>query len=207
MPRAKSRPAATTPIQAPRQRETRPPDSATGVARALVSQRDHRVAVRSKPNWLLVAGVGLLGALAMYAIMKPLLAAELCPFNVAPSAAFALAFELPAPAWMGLAIHFGYGALGSLLLVTLMRQLKLAITIWHGLGFAALLWLILMLGYSPLLGWGYFGFHATGTALPPDHPLHLSRPIEYLVATFTLHVVYGAILGSLNRKMLTRTTT
>jgi hypothetical protein len=160
----------------------------------------------SSGKWLPVAGVGVLGALAMYAIMKPLLMVGVCPFNVAPSVAFSLTYELPAPGWTGLTIHFGYGALGAVLLIGLMRLLNQRVTVWHGLGFAALLWLILMVGYSPLIGWGFFGFGGAGADLPTAHPLHLSRPVEYLVATFTLHVVYGAIIGSLSRQLLKPTT-
>ena len=149
--------------------------------------------------WAAAAGIGLGAAMVMYAIMKPLLIAGVCPFNVPPSVAVFLRFDWPAPAALGLALHFAYGTAGALLLA---GAFKRRVTIWHGLGLAAVLWLVLMVVYSPLIGWGFFGIGGPGSALPPEAPLHLGWPLEYMVATFTLHVVYGALVGGLEQRFL-----
>ena len=64
------------------------------------------------------------------------------------------------------------------------------------------LWLILMLVYSPIIGWGFFGFGASSSELPVDHPLHLGAPLKYMMVTLVVHLVYGMIVGWANRRWL-----
>lgn len=56
------------------------------------------------------------------------------------------------------------------------------VTVWHGLGLGAFLWLLMQVLVLPFLGWGLFG-----AAVTPAIAL----------ATLVLHVVYGATYGAL----------
>lgn len=62
----------------------------------------------------------------------------------------------------------------------------------------------MMIVYSPIVGWGFFGFGGVGSTLPPDDPLYLAPGPQYLVATLVLHLIYGAIIGWLNPLWLRR---
>lgn len=146
-------------------------------------------------KWLKAAVVGALGSLVMFLIMMMgIHVTGIAPFNIPPSAAFLETLGLnvgPLP----LLAHFGYGATWSLVLVALYgadTDLKAGLTV------AGALWLFMMLVYSPVIGWGVFGFGGTGHTLSSTDPLYLGSPVKYLVATLVLHLIYGGIIGSLN---------
>lgn len=146
-------------------------------------------------KWMKAATVGALGSLVMFAvIMIGIHGAGIAPFNLPPSAAFLEMLGLnvgPLP----LLVHFGYGATWSLVLVALYGR---DVSVGNGLGLATALWLVMMVGYSPLIGWGIFGFGGAGHQLSPSDPLYLGSPLKYVVATFVLHLIYGTIIGRLN---------
>jgi hypothetical protein len=56
----------------------------------------------------------------------------------------------------------------------------------------------MMVVYSPLIGWGLFGFGGAGHQLAPSDPLYLGSPVKYVMATLVLHLIYGSIIGWLN---------
>ncbi len=56
----------------------------------------------------------------------------------------------------------------------------------------------MMLVYSPIIGWGVFGFGGVGLRLPADDPLYLGSSVNYLGITLGLHLIYGTIIGTLN---------
>lgn len=146
-------------------------------------------------KWIKAAVVGALGSLIMFVlIMFGIHGAEIAPFNLPPSAAFLEMLEInvgPLP----LLVHFGYGATWSLVLVALYGR---ETTVNRGLGLAVGLWLLMMVVYSPLIGWGVFGFGGAGHQLSPSDPLYLGSPVKYVVATLVLHLIYGSIIGWLN---------
>lgn len=146
-------------------------------------------------KWLKAAAVGALGSLVMFAlIMFGIHGAGIAPFNLPPSAAFLEKIGLnvgPLP----LLVHFGYGATWSLVLVGLYGR---ETSVGKGLGLAVGLWLIMMVAYSPMIGWGVFGVGGAGHELPPADPLYLGSPVKYVVATLVLHLIYGGIIGGLN---------
>ncbi|MDX1638503.1 MAG: hypothetical protein R3281_11070 [Balneolaceae bacterium] len=80
---------------------------------------------------------------------------------------------------MGFAIitHIGYGGLWGAVLFNWKKEHG---TIWYGLGWGLMLWLIMELIVLPLLGWGVFG-----SAITP----------KIAVATLVLHLVYGGTPG------------
>ena len=151
-------------------------------------------------KWIKAATVGALGSLVMFLLMMVgIHGTGIAPFNLPPSAAFLEVLGLnvgPLP----LLTHFGYGATGSIVLIALYQK---ETSLRAGLTLAGALWLIMMVVYSPLIGWGFFGFGGPAHALDPEAPLHLGSPIKYITATLLLHLIYGAILGTLNPRWVT----
>ena len=149
--------------------------------------------------WLKAALIGALGSLVMFIIMMAAIhGAGVAPFNIPPSAAFLERLGLnvgPLP----LLAHFGYGAFWSIVFASLFKK---QMNVWRGLGLAAALWLFMMIAYSPIIGWGVFGFGATERAA--EHALHLGSPVKYVIATAVLHAVYGLVIGLLNPLWLHR---
>lgn len=132
-------------------------------------------------------GWGLVATLAMSALMVLGVATGLSPMpSPIPEALVSkvvggmLGTDIPRPAVMVLAVvsHFAYGGVAGAVLAALTRP----VTVWRGLGWGVLLWLVMDLVVLPLLGWGVFG-----TAITP----------RIAVATLFLHLVYGATLGVL----------
>lgn len=153
-------------------------------------------------KWLKAALVGALAALVMTGIRLPLVYADLMPYNLSPPMAFLAWLGLPAdivPA-AGLAMHLGYGVVWSLIFAAIfMPRCEVGrLSVGHGIALGILLWLIFMLIYSPIMGWGFFGFGGEGRELPPEDPLHLGSLWGYLGACLGFHIIYGAILGWLN---------
>lgn len=68
-----------------------------------------------------------------------------------------------------------------------------------GLGISLAAWLIMMLLYSPIIGWGIFGFRDAHT-LAASNPLYLEAGPKYLIVTLILHIIFGLIIGWLNPK-------
>ncbi len=149
-------------------------------------------------RWLKAAIVGLAGSVVMLVVMKPLIAMGVAPFNVPPSAAFLVKLGIP-PMPLALLLHFGYGAAASAVLYAIVRE---KVNVRRGLVLAGVLWLVMMLVYSPIIGWGFFGFGASAAALPAASPLHLAAGPKYLVATLVLHALYGVTIGLLGRLWL-----
>ena len=147
-------------------------------------------------KWGRVVVTGLLGSLVMFVIIMIVIQSGIAPFNIAPSAAFLAKLGLPTKP-LALFVHFGYGAFWSVLLVALFKDQT---TLRNGIGLAIGLWVIMMVIYSPIIGWGLFGLSGSGTAVKPDSPLYLQSGPKYLVATLVLHLIYGSIIGGLNEK-------
>lgn len=146
-------------------------------------------------KWLKSAVVGAFGSLIMFLLMLfAIQGAGIAPFNIPPSAAFLEQLGLnvgPVP----LLVHFSYGALWSVVLVAVYNSRA---NVRRGILLAMALWGFMMVVYSPIIGWGVFGFGGSGHTLSPDQPLYLGSPVKYIVATLVLHLVYGWIIGKLN---------
>jgi len=133
--------------------------------------------------------VGAVGSLVMFIIMMiGIKVTGMAPFQLPPSAAFLEIIGLnvgPVP----LLVHFGYGATWSIALVFLAKEQT---GIGRGLFLAGALWLFMMVVYSPIIGWGFFGF---GSEYATDHTLYLEPGPKYLIITLVLHIIYGLIIG------------
>lgn len=148
-------------------------------------------------KWTRPILTGLLGSLVMFVItMFAIHGAGMAPFNVTPSAAFFAKLGLPMKP-LALIAHFGYGAFWSVVLVAIFKN---SVSLGKGISLALVLWLIMMVVYSPIIGWGLFGLSGSSPSVASDAPLYLQAGPKYLVATLVLHLVYGSIIGGLNAK-------
>lgn len=123
---------------------------------------------------------GVVATLAMSILMVTGLITGLAPMpGPIPEALVSLVIGgAPKPVRMVVAItaHLLYGGIFGALLAETVRP----ISIWKGLGFGALLWVVMGIVFLPLVGWGFFG-----TAITP----------KIAVATLVLHLIYGGTLG------------
>lgn len=123
---------------------------------------------------------GVVATVAMTILMITGLVTGLAPMpRPIPEALVSLVIgSAPKPIRMIVAItaHLLYGGLFGALFAGTVRS----VSVWKGLGFGVLLWLIMGVVFLPLLGWGLFG-----TAVTP----------KIAVATFVLHLIYGGVLG------------
>lgn len=144
-------------------------------------------------NYLKAGVTGLIGSLVMFILMQIALKTGMAPFNVPPSSAFLHSIGMPAKP-LALIGHFLYGAFWSIILVAIA---KASTSLGKGIILSIILWLIMMLIISPIIGWGVFGFgDAAGNA--KDSPLYLAPGPKYLIATLVLHLVFGLVVGGIN---------
>ena len=149
-------------------------------------------------KWLKAAIVGALAGLIMFILLAVATRSGAAPINVPPSAAFVKSMGLP-PKPLAIFVHFGYAILGSIVLVALFGRRT---NILRGVGLALVLWLILMLIYSPVIGWGIFGFGGPNHELPSQAPLYIRAAGPYVAGTLLLHAIYGLILGWLDSRWI-----
>ncbi len=131
-------------------------------------------------------GWGVVATIAMSALMILGVVTGLSPMPAPIPSAIVnrglglLGVGLPMPLIMFLAAgaHLSYGGVAGAILAALTRP----VTLWKGLGWGVLLWLVMQVVVFPFLGWGLFG-----VAITP----------RIAVATLVLHLVYGATLGLL----------
>ncbi|HEA30350.1 MAG TPA: hypothetical protein ENH91_10205 [Leeuwenhoekiella sp.] len=147
-----------------------------------------------KSSWCLSLISGIIGSLAMYFLMKLGISKGFAPFNVPPSAAMTIKMGLELEP-LALIIHLVYGALGSLVMIGIFKTRS---SIKTGLIFAFMLWLLFMMIYSPIIGWGFFGF-GEASNLAENDPLYLESGLKFLWVTLVLHIVYGIVIGLLNK--------
>jgi hypothetical protein len=84
----------------------------------------------------------------------------------------------PDTGWVG---HFVIGAVGWGIIYTWIRKILPGPAVVKGLVFGVLAWLVMMIVFMPVAGRGFFGL-SLGIAAP--------------IATFVLHLVFGAVLGA-----------
>lgn len=145
-------------------------------------------------NWIKAGCAGLIGSLLILIVMfVGVNVTGAAPFNLSPSAAFLAAIGL-SPKPLALFLHFGYGFVWAMIVFALFGART---TIAKAMGVAFGQWLLMMIVYSPIIGWGFFGFGGAAHGLPLNAPLYLGNPIKYIVLTLVLHLAYGAINGAL----------
>ncbi|MSU91257.1 hypothetical protein GE300_16875 [Rhodobacteraceae bacterium 2CG4] len=121
--------------------------------------------------WLRAFGIGIAVSILTAAIMLAAIAAGMSPFPKPPSLAFAetiLGRSLPLP--VGLLFHTAYVTFWSMVFVGFFprRDLKTAIYL------AGVLWIILLVVFFPLVGWGFAGLSVSPQLIPASLVPHLA---------------------------------
>lgn len=151
-------------------------------------------------KWSKVILSGLLATLSMDIAMNgAMYILGISPTNIHPAAAFLYNLGIE-QTQLSTLLHYSYGTLWAVVFVYTFEK---DVSTKRGVQLAGVLWLFMMLVYSPIIGWGFFG---TGNAklLSPDHPLYLNSTAGYLFITLLVHVVYGGVLGLLSRMVVMR---
>lgn len=149
-------------------------------------------------KWIKSIFSGATASLAMFIIMFiGINITGFAPFNITPSAAFLYNLGVDSMK-LGLLLHFLYGSFWSVVFV---YAFGADITLKKGLYLALFLWLFMMLVYSPIIGWGIFGMGYAGM-MDPAHPLYLDSTLKYLFFTLVLHLLYGFIMGGMNKWLI-----
>ena len=145
-----------------------------------------------------IALAGFIASLVMFLIIYlGTTITGMAPFNIPPSAAFLYNLGIESNGF-ALLLHFSYGILWSYVLVYTFED---DVSITKALILSIILWVFMMTVYSPLIGWGIFGF-GYAHHLASNHPLYLDNNFLYIVITLGVHLVYGFILGYLNSRTL-----
>lgn len=149
-------------------------------------------------KWIKTILIGILATFSMDLAMNlGMLGFGLAPTNIHPAAAFLYNLSIDHP-FLSTSLHYSYGTMWAFVFVYANDEkysVKKAILL------AGVLWLFMMLVYSPVIGWGIFGF-GNAILLQVNHPLYLSSTIGYILFTFSLHIIYGVALGSLTSYFL-----
>ena len=114
-------------------------------------------------------------------MMLALTAAGLSPFPKPPSLAFAetmLGRTLPPP--VGLLFHTLYVTFWSVIFVRYIPHRDL----WTALGLAGVLWLVILVVFFPVVGWGFAG---------------VSVSLRLIPASFVPHLLFGLLLWALDK--------
>jgi Na+/proline symporter len=86
--------------------------------------------------------------------------------------------------------------------VVLVQLAKGSTNLVRGILLSIGLWLVMMLILSPVIGWGVFGAATADGA--KEAKLYLAPGPKYPIATLVIHLVYGLVMGSLNRSWTTK---
>jgi hypothetical protein len=149
-------------------------------------------------KWTKTIIIGVLATFAMDLTMNGnMMLFGLTPTNIHPAAAFLFNLGITSET-LSLLLHYCYGTLWAIVFVYAFEE---NFTLPRSIMFALILWLFMMLVYSPVIGWGFFGI-GNAQLLDTAHPLHLSSTLDYLIMTFSVHVIYGVSLGLLTKRFI-----
>jgi hypothetical protein len=132
-------------------------------------------------SWPRAIGIGVTVAVITAAAMLALTLAGLSPFPKPPSLAFAdtlLHRSLPLP--VGLLFHAAYVTFWAAIFVRYFprRDLKTALAL------AGALWLVILVVFFPVVGWGFAGLNVSPRLIP---------------ASFVPHLLFGLLLWGLDK--------
>lgn len=146
-----------------------------------------------------IALTGLLASLVMFIFLYiGIDITEMAPFNVPPSYAFLYNLGVEETGYAML-LHFCYGTFWAFVLVYTFDD---DLSILKAEILAVVLWLFMMFVYSPLIGWGFFGY-GYAHHLSADHALYLEdKMVVYIGMTLLVHLIYGWVLGYLSSRWL-----
>ncbi len=143
----------------------------------------------SQKEALKALGIGVLTALLLSAIMVPAFKLGIAPLPKPPSLALAqLLFGANIPLPVGLLFHVAYVTFWSVVYVSMFRdRLTLLNALWLGLA----LWVVILVVFFPLFGWGFLGLAISPKLIP---------------ASLVPHVLFAVFLWGLCRIGFRKTT-
>ncbi|TAN02450.1 MAG: hypothetical protein EPN36_16825 [Rhodanobacteraceae bacterium] len=121
-------------------------------------------------SWLRAIGIGIVVAVVAAAVMLALTKAGVSPFPKPPSLAFAeTLLHHPIPLPVGLLFHVAYVTFWSVVFVRYFprRNLRTALAL------AGVLWLVILIVFFPVVGWGLAGLHVSPKLIPASLLPHL----------------------------------
>jgi hypothetical protein len=121
-------------------------------------------------SWLGAIGIGIVVAVVTAAVMLALTTAGASPFPKPPSLAFAeTLLRHPIPLPVGLLFHVAYVTFWSVVFVRYFprRNLKAALAL------AGALWLVILIVFFPVVGWGFAGLQVSPKFIPASLVPHL----------------------------------
>lgn len=132
-------------------------------------------------------GVGVATALILSAVMVPAFLAGLPPMPKPPSLAFAETIfgpDLPLP--IGLIFHVIYVTFWSVIFVWVFRG---RLSLFRALGLALALWVVALVAFFPINGWGLLGLGVSPKLIPAALVPHL---LFAVVLWGLCRIVFGA---------------
>ncbi len=120
---------------------------------------------------LKAVGIGIVTALLLSAVMVPAFKFGISPMPKPPSLAFAETLfgrDLPLP--VGLLFHIAYVTFWAVAYVVLFWD---RLTIWNALWLGFGLWVVILLVFFPLFGWGFLGLEISPKLIPASLAPHL----------------------------------
>ncbi len=130
-------------------------------------------------SWPGAIGIGIGVAFLVGIVMVTALKAGLSPFPKPPSLAFAetlLGRSLPLP--LGLLFHVAYVTFWSVVFIQFFPKRSFM----TAMALAGALWLVILVVFFPIVGWGFAGLHISPKLIP---------------ASFVPHLLFGVFLWAL----------
>ncbi len=120
---------------------------------------------------LQAVGIGILTALLLSAVMVPAFKFGIAPMPKPPSLAFAETLfgrDLPLP--VGLLFHVAYVTFWALAYVMVFRD---RLTFWNALWLGLGLWVVILVVFFPIVGWGFLGLAISPKLIPASLVPHV----------------------------------
>ena len=125
----------------------------------------------SRTEGLKALGIGVLTAVLLSVVMVPAFKLGIAPLPEPPSLALAkllLGANTPLP--VGLFFHVAYVTFWSVVYVSVFRdRLTFRNALWLGLA----LWVVILVVFFPILGWGFFGLAISPKLIPASLAPHV----------------------------------
>ena len=115
-------------------------------------------------------GVGVAIALLLSAVMVPAFKAGISPMPRPLGLAFAQTLLGQVPLPVGLLFHVVYVTFWSVAYIVLFRD---RLTLLNALGLGLALWVLVLLVFFPIVGWGFLGLGVSPTLIPASLVPHL----------------------------------
>lgn len=125
----------------------------------------------SRKEALKALGIGVLNAVLLSVIMVPAFKLGIAPLPNPPSLVLAqLLFGANTPLPVGLLLHVAYVTFWSVVYVSIFRnRLTFLNALWLGLA----LWVVILVVFFPLFGWGFFGLAISPKLIPASLAPHV----------------------------------